>query len=147
MQLNNKIKCFYFLSFLVLLSVVCSCSLSRYKTTSQIITVTKIDTVFKYIPDTIPIIKTVNLTDTVIIENNNVLAKSFIDTIKKAIVLSVALKPVNVPVKINQIKTVSIKSPVEKKPYKALSIILIVLIGFAAGVIMSASFIIKRFKL
>ena len=139
-------KCFYLLLFLVLLSGVCSCSLSKYQTTKQIVTVTKIDTVIKYVPDTVPVIKTEKITDTVIINNDNVLAKSYIDTIKKAIVLSVALKPVNVPVKIDQVKTVTIKTPVERKSFKALSIILIVLIGFAAGVIMSASLIIKNWN-
>lgn len=101
---------------IVLILVSCS-SAKKFKTNIETITVTKIDTVIKFIPDTFLITKLVPIYDTAFIENESAIAKSYFDTIAHKIVLTLKGKVIDVPVVIDQIITTKEnKTSVERKP-------------------------------
>lgn len=78
-----------------------SCGTMR-KTKTIIVTETliKIDTVIKFVPDTITKIQYVRITDTAIIETPQAIARSYYSTTKQRIVLELNNKKFDVPVTI-----------------------------------------------
>jgi len=121
--------------------VSCS-SAKKFKTITETITVTKIDTVIKFVPDTFLITKFVPIYDTAYIENESAIARSYFDTIAHSLVLTLKGKVIDVPVVIDQIITTKEnKISVERKPafsnYLLAFIIgmLFVLLGVVAALI------------
>jgi hypothetical protein len=100
---------YYFRLFLLLLlllsGLVSSCGIMRK---TRVITVTetvvKIDTIVRIKQDSIKILKTEKLTDTVFYENKFVRAKSFVNLQTQKITLQLQNKSFNVPIKINEVK-------------------------------------------
>jgi hypothetical protein len=95
----------FLLSLLLLSGLVSSCGIMRKtKTVTVTETVTKIDTIIKIKQDSIPIIKTEKLTDTVFYENKFVRAKSYVNLQTHKITLQLQNKSFDVPVKMNESK-------------------------------------------
>ena len=94
--------------------------MERTKTKIQTITITKIDTIIKIIPDTVTIKRYVTITDTAKIETKTANAKAYFSPIKNKIVLELKLKPFDVPVKLSKKVTENKKTNEVKrtKPYE-----------------------------
>jgi len=104
------------LSVLLLLCLLCqSCFLSKKsKTTTETITVTKIDTVVKIVRDTV--LKTVSVTihDTAKIENELSFARSYYDIKTQKIKLELKNKPFNVSVQLQKTQFVKQKEIIKE---------------------------------
>jgi hypothetical protein len=90
--------------FFLLLSGLLSgcCSMKKTKTVTE--TVVKIDTIVKIKQDSIPIIKTEKLTDTVFYENKFIRTKSFVNLQTQKITLQLQNKSFDIPVKMSESK-------------------------------------------
>jgi len=139
-------KCLFYCLLLSFLFCFGSCgSLKKMRTISETVTITKIDTVIKYIPDTVPIIKEKFIYDTVTIETPETIARSYIDIVHKKIILSVTGKIIDIPVQAEKIQSTIIKEYKPEKPFKNFVIYFIVLISFLCGVILTTSYLLKKF--
>jgi len=102
-------KCKHITSFalaaLFLLSfALCGCgSMKRTKTITLTKTVIRIDTVIKVHWDTVAIVRSVPITDTVLIENKTSVARSYYNVKTQKITLELTGKMFGVPVSINSI--------------------------------------------
>jgi hypothetical protein len=93
------------LSLLLLFGVYSCGSMRRIQTRNTIETITKIDTVIKVKVDTMIKKVTVYFHDSARIENHYSIARSYYDTTKQKIVLTLQAKPFSIPVLVNQRKT------------------------------------------
>lgn len=95
-------KSFIYVFVLLLLLFFSSCGILRRRTITVTETITKIDTIIKVVYDTAIVIKEAKITDTVIIENKTVIARSYYNPVKNKIVMEVKGKIFDVPVQITQ---------------------------------------------
>jgi hypothetical protein len=97
-------------SLALLLFGLSSCGImKKTKTITITETVIKIDTIIKIKVDTVPIVKTAYIIDTVRFENNYVRAKSYINLQTQKITLELTGKNFGVPIKINSSVTEKVK--------------------------------------
>lgn len=122
------------------------CASKKLRTEIKEVTITKIDTVIKIKTDTVTKIKEVFYIDTAKIENDYSIAKSYLDTVHKKLVLTLTGKNFSVPIKIDQIKESNIKkSETEKKILPGTIFFIVIVISFILGVIMTCSFLLKKY--
>ena len=127
-RINMKWK-YYFLLFCAFVLFGVSGCFGTRKTRTKVITETviRLDTIIRVQTDTITIIKSVRLTDTVILENSTAKARSYYSLEKKRIVLELTGKRFDVPVSIY--KSTKITSDIKEKvpvhtkvPYRRLAV-------------------------
>ncbi|NMC99097.1 MAG: hypothetical protein GYA62_05190 [Bacteroidales bacterium] len=127
-----------------------SCCLGKkFKTQIETVTITKIDTIIKFVPDTIEKIKRVEIHDTAFIENEIAAARSYFDTKTQKIVLSLKGKIIDVPVQIDQIIKTKEQS-IERENCIKLSSVIIFIIGAMFFIVLFSiafSYIKKKFNL
>jgi hypothetical protein len=115
---NTFMKYIIKLLLIITILISASCSTSKkFKTITETITVTKIDTVIKYVPDTTKHIAIVPIQDTAEIETESAIARSYFNVKTQKIELTLKGKIIDVPVVIDQvITTKENKTSVERKP-------------------------------
>jgi hypothetical protein len=116
---------------LVLLGLFSCSTMKKTKSHIRTETITRIDTVIVYKPDTIPVIKTVLLHDTAVIENKEAVARSYYSVTKNKIVLELKMKSFDIPLRATKtVTTNQDKKIVERKnPNKIFFIIGLILIA------------------
>lgn len=95
-------KLFIYVFVLLLLLFFSSCGILKRRTITVTETITKIDTIIKVVYDTAIVIREAKITDTVIIENKTVIARSYYNPVKNKIVMEVKGKIFDVPIQISQ---------------------------------------------
>ena len=121
------------------------CATKKLKTEITTVTITKIDTVIQIKTDTVTKIKEVIYTDTAVIESDYGVARSYLDTVHRKIILSLTGKNFAVPVKIDQIRETNIKKSEKQKMIPGTMILLIIGISFVCGVLLTAAFLLKKY--
>jgi hypothetical protein len=111
------LKVLYSVLCLLLLSG-CTCLKKISTTTTE--TITKIDTIIRYLPDTTKHVVSVPIMDTASIVTPEATARSYFNVATQRIELSLKLRPFDVPVVFNrvEIKKEVIKEPVKKFPWR-----------------------------
>jgi len=118
------------LTLLVLLSC-CSCGILR-RTVTVTKTEVRIDTVIHIVRDTVPVIREVEVTDTVIIENTTAIARSYINRASGKLTLELKGKPFDQVVQMSRTttekKTDIVKPKVRWYVFYCLGILTVILI-------------------
>lgn len=117
------LKVLYLVLCLLLLS---GCTCFRKVSTTTTETITRIDTIIRYLPDTTKHVNEVPITDTATITLPEAVARSYFNVATQRIELSLKLLPVNVPVKFDKVVTVTntIKEPIKKFPWRCYIVII-----------------------
>ena len=123
--------------YFILLIVIFSGCASRKVTTTETVTIVKVDTLILVQVDTVPQIIEKYKTDTLYLENEFSRAVSYLNPITGTITLSLTEKPFSVPITINTITTVKEKTKEITKKNFLLKILLTFLAGFIAGTILT----------
>jgi hypothetical protein len=89
------------LLFVLLLFSGC-CTSKRLRTTTRVETITKIDTFLIVKRDTVPVIKTGTVHDTIFLENSTARVVAYYDLLKEKYVVKLTGKPFEVKFKIDQ---------------------------------------------
>jgi hypothetical protein len=127
--------------------ILSSCStVHKWFTHTETITIVKVDTIIKFVPDTLIKIDSVYYTDTAKVDTPVATARAYYNVRTQHITLSLKGKIIDVPVKINQvaIKREDVRE-VNKKPATAIYIIIAILISTIFSLFLALLF--KWFKL
>ena len=128
--------------FLLLVFTFNSCCIfNKTKTETRVERIVEIDTVIIVQKDSIPIIKTGYLHDTIIVENKTSIVKAYFDIATNKIVVRLSGKPFTVPIKIKE-HTITVTKIVELK--KKTSWLFYFILGAGSVIILYLS--IKRLK-
>ena len=107
-------KCGYLLVLVLLLLFTSSCAILKRRVITLTETILQIDTLILIKRDTIPIIKTGYIHDTIKVENSTSRVVAYFDVIQGKYVVTLTGKPFTVPIKIKQ-HTMTITKVTETK--------------------------------
>jgi len=107
-------KCYYLSLLALLLLFTSSCAILKRRVITKTETILQVDTLILIKRDTIPIIKTGYIHDTIKIENSTSRVVAYFDVIQGKYVVALTGKPFTVPIKIKQ-HTMTITKVTETK--------------------------------